>query len=281
MTENNKEKDPELAASEGAPEALEEEPTTPASAAPATPEEAPNVASPELEAAMQEALASLEKRTAPAAAEGPPPPTPKELELKMQILDLQRRVRQLEQDLEKRTSEVRQNFEQGQRLKEHLEGFRARVQKEKADWFNYGHEPLAREILPVVDNLERALAHAARPEDYKALREGVALTCRLFLQVLGKFGIEPITALGQPFNPAFHEAMRAMESAEAAPNTVVEEHQKGYTLRDRLLRPSMVTISRRPSVPEGTGAAEEGEAAAGETPAEGIAESEPIAKGKD
>jgi len=294
MSTDDQSKDPELdsfepAASEAAEEKTSEaagEEASPAGAkaeeptAAAGKEEELAAASPELEAAMQEALASLERRTEAASPEAPPPPTPKELELKMQILDLQHRIRQLELDLEKRIQEVKQNFEQGQRFKEQLEGYRGRVQREKADWFNYGHEPLARELLPVVDNLERALAHASRPEDFKALREGVALTCRLFLQVLGKFGVEPVSALGQRFNPAFHEAMRAKETDEAAPNTVVEEHQKGYVLRDRLLRPSMVTISRQPA-PKETAAEEETAVGTEETQAEDIGESELTRKGED
>ncbi len=285
MSTDDQAKDPELDPSAPAASAAAEEKPREAAGGEVSPPgalaEAPAAGgSAELEAAMEEALASLEQR-AEAAAGAPLAPTKKEFELKLQILELQRRLRQLELDLEKRTQEVKQNFEQGRGFKEQLEVFRVRVQREKADWFNYGHEPLARELLPVVDNLERALAHAIRPEDYQALREGVALTCRLFLQVLSKFGIEPVPALGQRFNPAFHEAMRAEETNQAAPNTVVEEHRKGFVLRDRLLRPSLVTISRRPPAREAAAAAEETTAGAEEPPAEGIAESEPTGKSED
>lgn len=268
----------EPAAAEGLEELspAEAESQEPAAATPGSDVETP-LASPELDAAMQEALSSLERRAKP-EEEAPPAPTKKELELKMQILDLQHQVRQLQAELEKRIQEVRQNFEQGQRLKEQLEGYRARVQKEKADWFNFGHEPVLRELLPVLDNLERAIDHAQRPEDFEALKEGVVLTRRLFLQILSKFGVEPISALGQEFDPAFHEAMRAAETEEAAPNCVVEEHQRGYLLRDRLLRPSMVTIARKPSRPAPN---QENEPVAAASQPEDISESEPAKEGEE
>jgi molecular chaperone GrpE len=281
--ENTKAPAPAESEAEAAESELPEDQTLPEAAAPEPAAETPGsnletpLASPELDAAMQEALSSLERRAKP-EEEAPPPPTKKELELKMQILDLQHTLRQLEADLEKRTQEVHQNFEQGQRLKEQLEGYRVRIQKEKADWFNYGHEPLLRELLPVMDNLERALGHAKRPEDFEVLKQGVDLTRRLFLQVLSKFGVEPISALGQGFDPALHEAMRAAETEEAAPNSVVEEHQRGYRLRDRLLRPSMVTIARKPGRPAED---QENERATPASQPEDISESEPAKEGEE
>jgi len=282
--ENTKAPAPAESEAEAAESELPEDQTLPEAAAQEPAAETPGsnletpLTSPELDAAMQEALASVEGRAKP-EEEAPPPPTKKELELKMQILDLQHQLRQLQADLEKRTQEVHQNFEQGQRLKEQLEGYRGRIQKEKADWFNYGHEPLLRELLPVMDNLERALGHAKRPEDFEALKQGVGLTRRLFLQVLSKFGVEPISALGQGFDPAFHEAMRAAETEEAAPNSVVEEHQRGYLLRERLLRPSMVTIARKPAARAAE--TKENEEAPMASQPEDISESEPAKEGEE
>jgi molecular chaperone GrpE len=212
-----------------------------------------------LEAAMKEALESVEaiekdrgkaegygepEEAEEEIEEGPPSPSKKELELKMQIIDLQHRIRELEKDVENRVKEIRQNYEEAKRIKQQFEDYKVRMMREKADFFNYGHEPLIKELLPIVDNLERGLDHAGKPEDFASLREGIDLTLRQCLKVLSKFGVKQIQALGEPFDPNVHEAMSMCEDDEAEPNTVVQEHQRGYMLKDRLIRPCLVTISR-------------------------------------
>ncbi len=212
-----------------------------------------------LEAAMKEALESVEaiEKEKPEGPEGPgeakeeteelpAPPSEKELELKMQIIELQHKVREMEKDLEGRVKEIRQNYEEAKRIKQQFEDYKVRMMREKADFFNYGHEPMIKELLPIVDNLERALAHAERPEDFASLREGIGITLRQCLQVFSRFGVKQIQALGEPFDPNLHEAMSMCEDAQAEPNTVVQEHQRGYMLKDRLIRPCLVTISRAP-----------------------------------
>jgi molecular chaperone GrpE len=101
------------------------------------------------------------------------------------------------------------------------------------------------EILPVLDNMERALDHVSE-ESMSAVIEGVNLTRSMLLGVLKKFGVEPVEAKGSAFDPAFHQAMLQIESVDAAPNTVIEEFQKGYILNDRLLRPAMVSVAAAP-----------------------------------
>ena len=98
------------------------------------------------------------------------------------------------------------------------------------------------EILPAIDNLERALAHASE-DGLGALVEGIRMTHVMLLNSLKKFGVSPLEATGSPFDPAFHQAMAQVPTDEHAPNTVIEEYQKGYMLRERLLRPAMVTVS--------------------------------------
>jgi molecular chaperone GrpE len=96
------------------------------------------------------------------------------------------------------------------------------------------------------------LNHAVKSEgqgtaqEFESLREGIDLTWRQFLQLLEKFGVTRIEALGKPFDPNFHQAMGMLEDPDSPPNTVVEEHQPGYSLKDRLLRPCMVVVSCSP-----------------------------------
>ena len=100
-------------------------------------------------------------------------------------------------------------------------------------------------LLPVIDNLERALAAIGEPsEETRALAEGVQLTHRSFLDVLQKFEVAAVDPAGQAFNPELHQAMAMVEQPEVAPNTVIQVMQKGYTLNGRLVRPAMVMVAR-------------------------------------
>jgi len=103
------------------------------------------------------------------------------------------------------------------------------------------------ELLPVVDNLERALAAAAGDDDIlKPIAEGVELTLKSFLDALKKFHIEPVDPQGEPFDPQLHQAMSMVENPDVEPNTVTAVMQKGYTLNGRLVRPAMVMVSKSP-----------------------------------
>lgn len=123
---------------------------------------------------------------------------------------------------------------------------RAEQDVEKARKFAL--ESFARELLPVVDNLERAL-EAASGDDaaVKAIAEGVDLTLKSFQGALGKFHIEALDPAGEPFDPNLHQAMSMVENAEVEPNTVIAVMMKGYTLNGRLLRPAMVMVSKAPA----------------------------------
>lgn len=126
-----------------------------------------------------------------------------------------------------------------------LENYRKRAQREKEDLGRFGNEKLLREVLPIKDNLERAVEHAKDQEsDAKALLEGVEMTLGLLSKTLEQFGVTAVDAVGELFDPARHEAMGQMESEEHPPNTVVQEMQKGYFLNDRLLRPALVMIAK-------------------------------------
>jgi molecular chaperone GrpE len=111
----------------------------------------------------------------------------------------------------------------------------------------YALDRFAGELLPVVDNLERALeATAGDQEILKPIAEGVELTLKSFRDALKKFNVEMVDPEGEPFDPQFHQAMSMVENAEVEPNTVIAVMQKGYTLNGRLVRPAMVMVSKSP-----------------------------------
>ncbi|HOE26621.1 MAG: nucleotide exchange factor GrpE [Candidatus Aureabacteria bacterium] len=136
------------------------------------------------------------------------------------------------------------------RIAADLENYKKRAERDRLDLLKYGQEELMAELLGVIDNLERALAAAQTPADAKGLIDGVALIRRQFLSALGKFGLQPIEALGKPFNPEFHEAVAQVETDGHPEGTVVDETLRGYTLNGRLLRPSVVGVA---APPKGTG----------------------------
>jgi len=124
-----------------------------------------------------------------------------------------------------------------------LENFKRRMLREKTEALRFAAEPLVRDLLPVVDNLERALEHADRND--QSVVDGVRMVLGSLLDVLERHGVRRIEAEGQPFDPSRHEAMAQVESDELTPSQVVKQHHRGYLLHDRLLRPALVTVSAR------------------------------------
>lgn len=124
-----------------------------------------------------------------------------------------------------------------------LENYRKRAQKERDEVLRFGNEKLLKDIFPVVDGLDRALA-AAGPDD--PLVKGVQLVRSNLEQVLARHGVTSYSALGQPFDPSRHEALLQVSTADSPPGTVVVEHARGFLLNDRLARPAMVGVARAP-----------------------------------
>ena len=110
----------------------------------------------------------------------------------------------------------------------------------------YANEELAKEMLRTIDNLEMALDHAREDNQSESITEGIEIILKQLLQSLERFGVKGFNAVGERFDPTRHEAVIQVESAEHEPDTVVAESQKGYFLRDRLLRPALVTVSKLP-----------------------------------
>lgn len=159
-------------------------------------------------------------------------------------------VEELRQQLEKKESEARENYDRLLRQVAELENFKKRAAREKGEAIRYANENLIRDLLPVLDNLERAVDHARGGGDGTPLVEGVEMVLKSFLDVLNKHGVTQISAKGESFDPEKHEAIAQVESDNYEPNTVVEEHHKGYYLLDRLLRPSLVSVAKAPETKE-------------------------------
>lgn len=150
----------------------------------------------------------------------------------------------IEQQLERARSEARENYDRFVRERAELENFKKRMQREKSEALKFATEPLLRDLLPVVDNLERALQHA--PAD-DPLAEGLRFVMTSLMDALGRHGVAKVDATGQKFDPALHQAMAQVPVAGTEPNTVIEQHAAGYKLHDRLLRPAMVVVSAQKS----------------------------------
>ena len=158
----------------------------------------------------------------------------------------EKETEELKKKLEEKEKEAKEYYDRLLRAVADLENFKKRAAKDKEEWTKFATEDLIKAILPVIDNLERAVNHAEKVADTGVMIEGVRLTLKQILQTLNRFGLAPFESVGKPFDPAIHEAMLVVESNQHEPNSVVEEFQKGYLLNDRLLRPATVSVSKLP-----------------------------------
>ncbi len=159
-------------------------------------------------------------------------------------------VDDLRQQLAAKELEAKTNYDRFVRQAAELDNFKKRASREREDAIRYANESLIKDLLSVVDNLERAVAHASGDGNGKPIVEGVEMVLKGLLDVLAKYGVTQISAVGQPFDPAKHEAMAQVESQTHQPNSVVDELHKGYALRDRLLRPALVSVAKAPITQE-------------------------------
>ena len=141
--------------------------------------------------------------------------------------------------------QAQENYDRLLRASAEFENYKKRCSREMQEVVKYANERMAKELLGVVDNLERAIASAVQSGGADpALVQGVELTLSETLKILERHHVTPIQAVGQPFDPNFHQAMLQMESADQPPNTVVQELQRGYRIHARLLRPALVAVSK-------------------------------------
>lgn len=143
-------------------------------------------------------------------------------------------------ELTKQAEESQQRY---LRAQADFDNFRRRTQKEKEDLARYASEQLIKQLLPVVDNFGRALEASKNGGDAESFAKGVDMIFRQLEQTLESEGLKAMETVGQPFNPDLHQAIMQVESDEHEEGIVVEEVQKGYVLKDRVLRPAMVKVS--------------------------------------
>lgn len=142
-----------------------------------------------------------------------------------------------------KTKEAEANNEMFLRKTADLENFKKRAEKERTDLLAFANEKLILDILPVLDNMERALSHADS-ESGTALKDGVKLVIDQFDSILTKFGLTPIEAKGKTFDPAYHEAVSHIDTTEFENDIVTEELQKGYILNNKVIRHTIVVVAK-------------------------------------
>ena len=155
------------------------------------------------------------------------------------------RIAELEAALLAKDAEVNEVKDMALRIRAESDNVRRRSEQEMDKARKYALNKFAEELLPVIDNLERAIDMADKNnEATKAMMEGVELTLMTMTSTVGKFGLKVIDPQGEAFNPEFHQAMAMQESADFAPNSVMAVMQKGYGLNGRVIRPAMVMVSK-------------------------------------
>jgi molecular chaperone GrpE len=151
---------------------------------------------------------------------------------------------------ERLATELKEANDKYLRLYAEFDNYRKRVNKDKEELIRYGNERLLHELLPFIDHLEMALKHASN-EASSGLVQGVEITLKGLRKTLEKFGLTEIEAEGKPFDPSVHHAISQVEREDIDENIVVEEFRKGYMLKDKVLRASLVAVSKKPAQDQG------------------------------
>jgi molecular chaperone GrpE len=151
----------------------------------------------------------------------------------------------LEEKYAQALAEVEELQKENLRVLADGENFKKRLLREKDEFFKFATSAILEEIIPVMDNLDLALTHGRQAEACKDLVTGVEMTMNIFLDTMKKHGLEQIAAVDVPFDPSRHEALSQMVRDDLEENTVCQMLQKGYLLKDRLLRPAKVMVSRK------------------------------------
>lgn len=149
-----------------------------------------------------------------------------------------------DQEMARMQQEVEQANDMMLRLAAELDNYKKRVAKERESLIRYAAQDVLQELISVLDNFERAIESADKSKDFVSFLEGVKMIYKNMYDVMGRKGLVRIDAVGETFDPNVHEAVMQVTSEEHPENVVVEELQKGYMLHDRVIRPSMVVVSK-------------------------------------
>ncbi len=152
-------------------------------------------------------------------------------------------------ELKEQAAKAGENWDRLLRTTADFENFKKRAAREKQDAIKYANEALMQKLVPVLDNLDMALTAAQNSGAAagQSLQAGITMVLQQLKSALAEAGLEEVNALGQPFDPKFHEALSQQETADAPEDQVVQQVRKGYKLRDRLLRPASVVVAKHPA----------------------------------
>jgi len=160
-------------------------------------------------------------------------------------------LKEMEARLESLEQEAKENHDRFLRVSAEFENYKKRAAREMGDFRKFANESFVKAMLPVVDNLDRAIESSSNDKNTNtSVVEGVNMTLREILKVFEQFGVMPFESLGKTFDPGFHQAVMQEENEDYPDNTVLNELQKGYLIHDRLLRPAMVVVSKKKEKPE-------------------------------
>jgi molecular chaperone GrpE len=192
----------------------------------------------------------------PEAAEAQPAPSAEVAGLSTALAEARKEAESLRAQLEfsqgesrKLMEKLRNDHERSLRAAADLENYKKRAQKEKEEVQKFGAERMLKDLLPVMDNLDRAIEAAAKSPDIDSFQKGVAMTRKSFEDALTRHGVKSFSARGQVFDPRVHEAMQQVETAEVPAGHVAYEVLRGYYLNERLVRPALVAVARAPVAP--------------------------------
>ncbi|AFH48801.1 Molecular chaperone GrpE [Ignavibacterium album JCM 16511] len=160
----------------------------------------------------------------------------KETNKEVNAEELQKRI----EELEKESNEWKEKF---LRKAAEFENYKKRTENDQLNLLNYAAESFIKKILPIVDDFERSLEHINDSNDYEKLKEGIQLIYNKLVKILDEQGVKKIEAVGKPFNVEFHEALMQREDPSVPPHTVLDELEKGYMYRDKVIRHSKVVVS--------------------------------------
>ena len=152
-------------------------------------------------------------------------------------------VEEIQQSLDAKTQEAQSFQDKYLRLAAEFENYKRLALRDQREHVRFANEGLLKELLPALDNLERAIRSGQQNPNGASLLQGIELTLKQALEILGKFGVRQISSVGQPFDPACHQAVARVESDQVPADSVVEEYQRGYYLHDRVLRAAMVSVA--------------------------------------
>jgi len=139
--------------------------------------------------------------------------------------------------------EVEENRDRWMRAVADLENYKKRAATERSKLQKYRYEELLRDLLPILDNLDRAIVHCSQASHAEGIADGICMIAGMFRDTLDRYGVKEIQSTGEPFDPRFHEAIAQAPSTDGRTNIVVEELEKGYLYHDKLLRPARVVVS--------------------------------------